>query len=154
MVSNYHYILVIPKMCILCFTCHLYIFFRHSKSLDSSALKHSGTSFERFVKIIQLLRNFLKATITASFSDFASYWGHWSTGGHSPCAAKTVSHMVLPLSPSSPKVSVPPGKPNKFLKINKEVFRLLIPPYYTKILRSPNGHYLSFVEAESMQLLF
>ena len=40
------------------------------------------------------------------------------------------------------KVSVPPRKPNKFLQINQEVFRLLIPPRYTKMLRNPNGHFL------------
>ena len=51
-------------------------------------------------------------------------------------------------------VSFPPGKPDKFLKINKEVFRLLIPPHHTKILRNPSGHYFPFVKAESMQLLF
>ena len=90
----------------------------------------------------------------ASFSAFASSWRHWFTGRYSPCVAKTVSHTVVPLSPSSPKRSVPNGKPNKFLKINKEVFRLLILPHYTKMLRNPNVHYLSFVKAESMQLLF
>ena len=40
------------------------------------------------------------------------------------------------------KVSVPPRKPNKFLQINQEVFQLLIPPRYTKMLRNPNGHFL------------
>ena len=102
----------------------------------------------------QLLRNVLRATITAMFSDFASSWRLWFTGGYWPCAVKIVSHTVLAFSPSSLKVSVPPGKPDKFLKINKEVFRLLIPPHYTKMLRNPNGHYLSFVKAEWMQLLF
>ena len=102
----------------------------------------------------QLLRNFLRATITTSFPDFASSWRHWFTGGYWPCAAKNVSHTVLAFSSSSRKVSVPPGKPNKFLKINKEVFWLLILPHYTKMLKYRNGHYLSFVKAESMQLLF
>ena len=100
----------------------------------------------------QLLRNFLRTTITASFFRLCIILK--TLVYRRPCAAKTVPHTLLALSPSSPKVSVPPGKPDKFLKINKEVFRLLIPPHYTKILRNPNGHYLSFVKAESMQLLF
>ena len=100
------------------------------------------------------MRNFLRKTITALFSDFASSWRHWFTGGYWLCAAKTVSHTVLALSPSSPKVSVPPGQPDKFLKINKEVFRLLTPPHHTKILRNPNGHYFSFVKAEKCNCFF
>ena len=70
------------------------------------------------------------------------------------CSQNCLPYGVGSKAPSSPKVSVPRGKPNKFLKIDKEVFRLLIPLHYTKMLKNPNGHYLSFVKSESMQLLF
>ena len=70
------------------------------------------------------------------------------------CSQNCLPHGVGAKAPSSPKVFVPRGKPNKFLKIDKEVFWLLIPLHYTKMLKNPSGHYLSFVKAESMQLLF
>ena len=70
------------------------------------------------------------------------------------CSQNCLPHGVGAKAPSSPKVSVPRGKPNKFLKIDKEVFRLLIPLHYTKMLKNSNGHCLSFVKSESMQLLF
>ena len=131
---------------------HVFLTFEIVRFISSGAFWNNCWKFCKNNK--RLLWNFLRATITASFSDFASSWRHWFTGRYSPCVAKTVSHTVVPLSPSSPKRSVPNGKPNKLLKINKEVFRLLILPHYTKMLRNPNGHYLSFVKAESMQLLF
>ena len=47
-----HYILVIQK-CVFCVLHACYTrFFRHSKSSDSSALEHSETIFESFLKII------------------------------------------------------------------------------------------------------
>ena len=70
------------------------------------------------------------------------------------CSQNCLPYGVGSKAPSSPKVSVPRGKPNKFLKIDKEVFRLLIPLHYTKMLKNPNGHYLSFVKSESMHVLF
>ena len=143
------------QKCVFCVLHACYTLFSDIRNLQIHRL---WSILKQFLKDLknntQLLRNFLRATITAFFLDFASSWRQWFTGGYWPCAAKTVSHTVLAFSPSSPKVSVPPVQPDKFLKINKEVFRLLIPPHYTKMLRNPNGHYLSFVKAESMQLLF
>ena len=137
-------------LCVLhaCYT--LFLTFEIVRFISSGAFWNNCW---KFCKNKHLLWNFLRATIMASFSDFVSSWRHWFKGRYSPCVAKTISLTVVPLSPSSPKRSVPNGKHNKFLKINK-VFRLLILPHYTKMLRNPNGHYLSFVKAESMQLLF
>ena len=48
------------------------------------------------------------------------------------CSQNCLPHGVGAKAPSSPKVSVPCGKPNKFLKIDKEVFWLLIPLHSMK----------------------
>ena len=139
LVSNYHYI----QKCVFCVLHDCYtLSFGHLKSLDSSALKHSETSFESFFKIIDNYCGIFEGQQSPLLFQTLHHLGDTGLQEDTHCAAKTVSHTVLALSPSSPKVSVPPGKPNKFLKINQEVFRLFISPRYTKMLRNPNGQFL------------
>ena len=115
---------------------HFFQTFEIFRFISSGALKQFLKDFKNNT---QLSRNFLRATITASFfrlciiletlvyrriltmcrkNCIPSSLRHWFTRVYSAHAAKTVSHTVLAFSPSSPKLSVPSGKPNKFLKIN------------------------------------
>ena len=155
MVSNYHYILVIQK-CVFCVLHACYTrFFRHSKSSDHQLWSILNNFWKFFKNHTQLLGIFLRSNNhcfvfrrciileTLVYRKILAI-----------CSQNCLPHGVGAKAPSSPKVSVPRGKPNKFLKIDKEVFRLLIPLHYTKMLKNPNGHYLSFVKSESMQLLF
>ena len=143
-------------MCVLCFTCLLYTFFQTFEIFRSSALEHSETIFESFLKIIH---NYWEFFLRANNQCFVFRLciileALVDRSILATCSQNCLPHGVGAKAPSSPKVSVPRGKPNKFLKIDKEVFRLLIPLHYTKMLKNPNGHYLSFVKSESMHVLF
>ena len=90
----------------------------------------SGAFWNNFWKFFknhtQLLGTFLRATITASFSDFALSWRHWFTGGYSPYAAKTVSHTVLALKLLPlPKYLSHVGNPISSWKLTRRFFGYL-----------------------------
>ena len=154
-VSNYHYILVIQK-CVFCILHACYTLFSDIRNLQIHQLWSILKQFLKvFLKSYTIIGNFFKGNNHRFFFrlciilETLVYRRILAI-----CSQNCLPHGVGAKAPSSPKVSVPRGKPNKFLKIDKEVFWLLIPLHYTKMLKKPNGHYLSFVKAESMQLLF
>ena len=131
MVSNCHYILVLFQKCVF-YVLHAYdTHFLEVWHLEIHKLwsirKQFPQSFQK--KNAHLFRNLLRATFTASLSalssreDSASSGRHWFIGRYSPHAAKNVPPTVLAFAPSSPKLSVPPGKPFNFLNIRLQFWQ-------------------------------
>ena len=103
---------------------HVFSDVRNLQIISSGAFWNNFWKF--FKNHTQLLGTFLRATITASFSDFASSWRHWFTGGYSPYAAKTVSHTVLALKLLPlPKYLSHVGNPISSWKLTRRFFGYL-----------------------------